>query len=272
MEDSEFFWIAKRVIGCLVGCGLFYILAIASPKSSNQKRKKIIELNKENTLILEREKERFEKEEKQKQQAFYSEKEKKLKKLDAEIDANYKNCSLYVKHMYSAKELLDKYYETGILYPTYRNPHAVLSILKYLQSGRCKQLDGPDGAYNLYEQESRMDTVISQLNAMNGLMQQLVRNTADIQTGIRRLNNGMLVLNNRMDQIQNSLLKQEDLMKQYNYRVEVNTEALYQISSDMEAMQSIEELKVIQQQQTNALLEYQNFATKQARLMSGRYY
>lgn len=58
---------------------------------------------------------------------------------------------------------LDSLYEMGIIYPKYRNLVAVSTIYEYLSSGRCDRLDGPDGAYNLYEMELRQNIVIGQL-------------------------------------------------------------------------------------------------------------
>ena len=41
---------------------------------------------------------------------------------------------------------------------------AACSIYEYLQSGRCIQLQGHDGAYNLYENERRLDRIVEKLD------------------------------------------------------------------------------------------------------------
>ena len=41
---------------------------------------------------------------------------------------------------------------------------AVTQIHEYLETGRCSPLDGPDGAYNLFERELRANQIIAQLS------------------------------------------------------------------------------------------------------------
>lgn len=62
--------------------------------------------------------------------------------------------------------ILKELYSKNIIYPKYNNLPALTSIYEYLITGRCEELTGPHGAYNLYEDEIRKDTVISQLNTV----------------------------------------------------------------------------------------------------------
>lgn len=59
-----------------------------------------------------------------------------------------------------------KLYEKGNIYPRYCNYVAVCSFYDYIASGRCYSLDGPDGAYNKYDMEMRMDKISAQLNVV----------------------------------------------------------------------------------------------------------
>ncbi|SDA38744.1 hypothetical protein SAMN02910368_00202 [Lachnospiraceae bacterium G11] len=43
---------------------------------------------------------------------------------------------------------------------------AVSQFCEYLASGRCTSLEGPDGAYNLYENEVRLDRIIDRLDVI----------------------------------------------------------------------------------------------------------
>ena len=74
------------------------------------------------------------------------------------------------------RELLQKAYDKGLLYGKYRNFVAVCSICEYLESGRCSELSGPDGAYNLFEMEIRMNLVITQLNSVISKLDQIQAN------------------------------------------------------------------------------------------------
>lgn len=62
--------------------------------------------------------------------------------------------------------VLSRLYDLDVIYPKYRNLPALTSIYEYLITGRCDSLTGPHGAYNLYEDEVRKNTVISQLNTV----------------------------------------------------------------------------------------------------------
>lgn len=58
----------------------------------------------------------------------------------------------------------EKLYARNIIYPTYRNLVSVSMFYDYLQSGRCTTLEGHEGAYNLYEYESRMNIIFMKLD------------------------------------------------------------------------------------------------------------
>lgn len=70
------------------------------------------------------------------------------------------------KPLEETRALLEQFYGTTVIYPKYRNLPALTSIYEYFVTGRCEELTGPHGAYNMYEDETRKDTVISQLNTV----------------------------------------------------------------------------------------------------------
>lgn len=74
------------------------------------------------------------------------------------------------------KDSLAQLYARDIIYPKYRTLPALTSIYEYLITGRCEELTGPHGAYNLYEDEVRKDTVISQLNTVIENLEQIRQN------------------------------------------------------------------------------------------------
>ena len=74
------------------------------------------------------------------------------------------------------KALLEKLYDKNIIYRKYCTLPALTSIYEYFITGRCTELTGPHGAYNLYEDELRKDTVISQLNAVIENLEQIRHN------------------------------------------------------------------------------------------------
>ena len=64
-------------------------------------------------------------------------------------------------------------YSMNIIYPKYRTIPALAAICEYFTTGRCAGLTGPNGAYNLYEDELRKNTMISQLNTIIANLEQI---------------------------------------------------------------------------------------------------
>ena len=58
------------------------------------------------------------------------------------------------------------------------------SICEYLESGRCSELGGPDGAYNLFEQEIRMNLIITQLGLIISELDEIRENQAMLYDAI----------------------------------------------------------------------------------------
>lgn len=80
------------------------------------------------------------------------------------------------KPLKETKENLERVYSKNSIYPKYRNLPALTSIYEYYVTGRCEELSGPYGAYNLYEDEVRKDKVISQLNTIIANLEQIKQN------------------------------------------------------------------------------------------------
>ena len=67
----------------------------------------------------------------------------------------------------------DKLYSSDIIYLKYRDLIAISTIYEYLASGRCSELEGPNGAYNLYENELRANIIIGSLGQIISDIQQI---------------------------------------------------------------------------------------------------
>jgi len=62
------------------------------------------------------------------------------------------------------KVVLEKLLSLDIIAKKYQNQIAIASFIDYFSTGRCREYEGSDGAYNLYENELRMDRIIIQLD------------------------------------------------------------------------------------------------------------
>ena len=132
---------------------------------------------------------------------------KNIKKIKYELD--YINLILQ-----KDIELENKLYSYEIIYGKYRNFVAITSFYDYLMSSRCEKLEGTNGAYNLFEQESRsniivekLDKIISSLEEIKS-MQYCIYNQMNIINKSLELINNQLLVNNLLQAVQISQLNE----------------------------------------------------------------
>lgn len=83
---------------------------------------------------------------------------------------------------------LERLYSFGIVHPKYRNLVAMCTMHEYLETGRCSELKGSDGAYNLYENELRADLVISKLEDIDEHLAQVRDNQFELISRLEEMN------------------------------------------------------------------------------------
>ena len=118
---------------------------------------------------------------------------------------------------------LSSLYDMNVLYPKYRNLVAVSTIYEYLSSGRCDRLDGPDGAYNLYEMELRQNIIIGQLSS-------IVENLNQIRNNQFTLYNELVSANQRAASVLSDIGNNVKISAYQNEAAAKNAEALKYIS------------------------------------------
>ncbi len=91
-------------------------------------------------------------------------------------------------------------YNINIIYPKYRNFVAITAINEYLSCGRCDKLEGPDGAYNLFENEVRQNLIISQLSSIVDNLEELKSNQYSLYLELTKTNK---LVTNIIDDIKN---------------------------------------------------------------------
>lgn len=92
------------------------------------------------------------------------------------------------KQINSTVSLLNKLYDVGIIYPKYRSLVPVVMFCEYIESGRCDQLSGHEGAYNTYENELRQDIIIGKLDVIISKLDQIKANQWMLYDAIERVN------------------------------------------------------------------------------------
>ncbi len=88
----------------------------------------------------------------------------------------------------STQKLLNNLYSYNIIYPKYRSMIAVTMFCEYLESGRCKQLQGTDGAYNLFEKELRDRIIIAELKTISSQLESIRQTQYMLYEEIKRGN------------------------------------------------------------------------------------
>ena len=107
-----------------------------------------------------------------------------LSKAKAEVD-------LLNAPLRETKSLLKKLYSEDIIFPKYRNMVAMCTMYEYFASGRCTELIGANGAYNLYESELRQNIIINQLENVNANLEQVKQNQYILYQGISETNQAL---------------------------------------------------------------------------------
>ncbi len=84
--------------------------------------------------------------------------------------------------------ILEQLYNQGIIYTKYRSLVPVSMLYEYLTSGRCSCLEGATGAYNLYEQEIRMNLIVSKLDDIINRLDQIQEHQSMLAHAIQESN------------------------------------------------------------------------------------
>ncbi len=111
--------------------------------------------------------------------------------LEEELKVDKKELQAIVK---TRNEL----YSYNIIYGKYRNYVALTTLYEYLDSGRCDSLDGPQGAYNLYESETRSNEIIVQLKTIATSLESIKANQFMLYNELKQVNRGLEELNASM--------------------------------------------------------------------------
>ena len=133
-----------------------------------------------------------------------------------------------------------KLYDLDYIFPKYRNFAAICSIYEYFVSGRCTELTGADGAYNLYESELRQNLIIERLDKIIDSLEVIKENQYALYSELERTNeilNGissdMRELVSTVRRIEITANRIEDAVHITNYYTQVtaqNTKALKYIA------------------------------------------
>lgn len=83
---------------------------------------------------------------------------------------------------------LKQLYAVGWIFPKYQNIVAISTMYEYFATGRCTELTGPDGAYNLYESELRQNLIIGKLDTIISNLEAIRENQYTLYTELVKTN------------------------------------------------------------------------------------
>lgn len=101
-----------------------------------------------------------------------------------------------------SEAILQKLYNTNIIFGKYRGFAKVASLYEYFCAGRCTTLEGHEGAYNILEMELRLDRISVQLDTVISHLEEIKQNQYIIYSAICEANRKLgdiLESNNRIE-------------------------------------------------------------------------
>lgn len=83
---------------------------------------------------------------------------------------------------------LEKLYNYNIIHPKYHGLIPMCSLYGYFDTGVCTQLEGHEGAYNKYDNESRMDYIICKMDVVIKHLEDIKSNQYQLYAAIQESN------------------------------------------------------------------------------------
>ncbi len=159
---------------------------------------------------------------------------KNVARLGKEIDDAEGKLSDLKGSLEKTKETLAKLYnDVSVLHPKYQNFAAVCQIYEYLDTGRCTELTGASGAYNLYESELRQNLIIISLVVVIKQLEDIRANQYMLYTQMQSINHTLSAMSADIYAISNatkSIQQNTALSAYYGAIAAQNTETLKYIA------------------------------------------
>ena len=118
-----------------------------------------------------------------------------------------------VEQKKSTEANLKEMYSANVIYPKYRDFAMVSSIYEYIDSGRCLELEGHEGAYNILETEIRLDRIESKLDV-------IIRRLDDIMSNQRTLYNALIQSRDTTNRLISSVEEMADRIAFQSQRID----------------------------------------------------
>lgn len=132
-------------------------------------------------------------------------------------------------NLIKTRKLLNELYNWNIIHPKYRNFVAVCSLYEYYSTGRCSQLTGHEGGYNIYENEVRLNFIINKLDIVIQKLEAIKNNQYELYTAIVQSNQNFNKVSGCLENLVSHTeeIKNLTILNEYNSRITAsNTETI----------------------------------------------
>ena len=195
------------LIGAVAGAIYGWFAESKSVAESEERNNKILEYNRQ----------------------LYEQNNRRVQQINWQMDSIRQEIRVMEQNRNETVRVLNCYYDKNIIYPKYRGLIPVASIYDYFKSGCCDCLTGHEGAYNKFDNELRMNLIISKLDDVLYKLDQIRNSQYMLYDAINyatqnseRLTNTVNVLANNMQ----SIAENQEVIA-YNSRIAAsNTEFL----------------------------------------------
>jgi hypothetical protein len=107
-----------------------------------------------------------------------------------------------IKQRYqNTRDVLKTLYDLNVVYKDYRGLVPISMFCQYLDSGRCTQLEGYEGAYNLYEKEKQLGIIIINQYEIINKLDRIEKNQAVLYGALQKSNQ---MVSKILDEVQNT--------------------------------------------------------------------
>lgn len=225
------------IVGSIFIVGGVMVLGLASGKKKNNEAQNAAAIKyKEDMLKYERDYEEYKRKCREAEAKY--EALKNLAQIEYETERkNYAIATSAVKKLNSplaeSKSALSKLYTFDVIFPKYRNLVAISTFYEYFASGRVTELEGPNGAYNLYENELRMNLIINKLDIIITKLDEIKANQYALYNELKDTNQIISGIQSDITELVRTTHNIEDATRITAYCAKVtaqNTEALKYIA------------------------------------------
>ena len=187
-----------------------------------------------------------------KEKRIYDSKVQNIKKREEEAEIHNKNAAIareelkpviseLNKNLTEVKNKLQEYYGLDIIFGKYRGLVPVSMMYEYLASSRCSSLEGPDGAYNLYETEIRQNIIIVQLQTIISQLESIKQNQYCLYQQLKEIEGNTKEMSNSLNKISSDVDRIKDIS---SYSASVQTQTMYMTANIEKQLDNIHGLQV----------------------------